>query len=262
MSRTSDIVADPLEHGDGTEARCGGAVLHALEARILVARRTLAQHEIRAEADLRQVGARGAALFLRAIGDDDHAAAELVHARGELNGTGERGGALFPHPCSPHRGIVRAAERDAATLVLGVVEDGLVGVQDHTPAPRGAIGRERLQSVTRGAIHLEIDRAMLGGVARPVHVIRQLCALLSGDAHRPRGRRWSRSSRGGGRGHAGDAGQDQRGEGVAGTGHRESGHPAECRGKRERVEAGIAGGTITGACTPRTKRSFMISQMW
>ena len=90
----------------------GGPVLHALEARILVAlSRRLTEHQVRLDPNRLEVGPRRVAERHRPIGDDDHPSAERVDALRKLGRAGNRRRGPLVHPRRPTRLGVSAVDR-------------------------------------------------------------------------------------------------------------------------------------------------------
>ena len=155
-------------------ARRRGAVLHALEARILVRlARRLAEHDIRVDPQRAQILARRIALGKRAIGHDGDTSAERVDELRERQGSRHLACGALVHPRGPALRVEGRVRDGEPALVLGIVEHRFIRVENHRPALRRQPAHELGEPIARHRVNLPRERAILGRAAHPFHVVGQ-----------------------------------------------------------------------------------------
>jgi len=106
------------------------------------------------------------------VGHDSDAPAELLHAGEERRGARYRLALAPLHPGLPRGVRVDEARLPELDLVVGVVDDRLVGVDGDGPASRWPPGACLRGGLERGPVRLDRDRAVFGRVAQPMQRFR------------------------------------------------------------------------------------------
>src|SRR5579871_4038738 len=86
----------------------------------------------------------------------------------ELFAARQPGGLVSQHPDLPGGIGVALPRQGLLFLVVGVVEDGLVNIENDAPASRSEISRQGRGGGLRAAVSLEVGDLLFGGVAKPV----------------------------------------------------------------------------------------------